>query len=284
MPSHRTETIWVCIVILSGSEQNKKSCFLPLNLPPLQTCSQQKNRNTMHAEVAKLVSSFLGYTATFAFFVQYLPQMHQNYVRKSTEGFSLACVIVKLVGASFMFANFLIDVELGFVQLYAFVNMFQYFVLVTQAALYTTDSRHIALVLFMPLPIFVASSFLPATRPFTTGLKPVTQVVSHTLLLLECVRIRSVRGVSMSSQFLNLFGGVCGMVACSLTQPLSSWTVWLYINSVGQALTVFALREYFTLPQTPQCCEIESLRIADDCALDLGRRSPKFENSRVPKL
>ena len=190
------------------------------------------------------LSNALGYISTVSFFLQYLPQIIKNHARKSTEGFSTKAMVVKLLGASFLCFNNALDGERGFVLMYGIISMLQYLVMIGQAILFT-EPRGAAPLLLLPIPVLLLSFAIPESRQFTTGLKPVSQIVGHLLLLHECTRIRSIRGISLISHGQNLLGGCSGMLALLLVPPKSSWTPLLYVNSTAQATSIFFLSWWY---------------------------------------
>eukprot|EP01060_Flectonema_neradi_P024723 TRINITY_DN33606_c0_g1_i1.p1 TRINITY_DN33606_c0_g1~~TRINITY_DN33606_c0_g1_i1.p1 ORF type:complete len:218 (+),score=10.15 TRINITY_DN33606_c0_g1_i1:268-921(+) len=190
------------------------------------------------------LSDGLGYISTISFFFQYLPQMIKNYNRKTTEGFSTSAMVVKLLGASFLCFNNALDGERGFVLLYGIISMCQYLIMIGQAAMYSGPMSGWFLLL-IPLPVLLVSFAMPDSRPITTGLKPASQIIGHLLLLKECIRIRSVRGISLISHGQNLLGGCCGIIAILLVPAKSAWTLLLYVNSTAQATSIFALNWWY---------------------------------------
>eukprot|EP00760_Papus_ankaliazontas_P012536 PhM_4_TR15350/c0_g1_i1/m.42809 len=179
-----------------------------------------------------------GYLATFLFFVQYIPQISLNLRRKTVRGFSTLSIVIKMFGASFFMANYLLIMERWPTTLYSIICTGQYTVLILQAAYF--DKHFFALsVLIAPFASFLISSSFPATMQYTTVLKPITQVLSHIPLLHLCYKERSVRGVSMPSMHLNACGGISGMIMCCLVATKSRWTFAVYLNSFLQAVTVY---------------------------------------------
>eukprot|EP01006_Ploeotia_vitrea_P047650 TRINITY_DN67146_c4_g2_i1.p1 TRINITY_DN67146_c4_g2~~TRINITY_DN67146_c4_g2_i1.p1 ORF type:complete len:246 (-),score=5.03 TRINITY_DN67146_c4_g2_i1:203-940(-) len=191
--------------------------------------------------VLHAIAHGLGYVATIAFFIQYVPQIHLNYKRKTCEGFSSVAILVKLIGASFMFINFLLDEKKPpwSVVIYALINVGQYSVLIIQFVLY--NHRWMYCSYFLVIPTAIITSFaLPATMAWTNSIKPATQVISQIALLAECVRIKSTRGVSLMSMHFNGIGGAAGTIMCIiLSQRL--YTLMLYVNSFGQAVSIYVL-------------------------------------------
>jgi len=82
------------------------------------------------------VAESLGLIATICFFVQYIPQMWLNFKRSSTRGFSSLGIIIKLVGACFLFVNAWVIGETVSVVLYGFSNVLQHSVFMLQFWLY----------------------------------------------------------------------------------------------------------------------------------------------------
>ena len=73
-----------------------------------------------------------------------------------------------------------------------------------------------------------------------TGMvKPLSQLVSHIPQLIECYKMKTTKGLSLSSQHLNTFCGLFGLFMCYFIPPKSAWTYVLYVNSLFQAFTVY---------------------------------------------
>lgn len=56
---------------------------------------------------------YLGFQKVFISFIKYMPQVRSNYLRKSTEGWSILNIILDFVGGSFSFAQNLVDTFAG---------------------------------------------------------------------------------------------------------------------------------------------------------------------------
>lgn len=69
--------------------------------------------------------------------------------------------------------------------------------------------------------------------------KPISQLISHIPQLVECCKKKTTKGVSLSSQHLNLFCGIFGMYMCFFIPPKTFWTYVLYINSLFQAISIY---------------------------------------------
>ena len=93
--------------------------------------------------------------------------------------------------------------------------------------------------ILFPMVPYMLSEWMPVTMHLTTYFKPVSQVLSHIPQLLECKRVRTTAGVSMMSQHLNFVGGLMGIYMCIVIPPRSKMPWMLYINSVGQAVTLY---------------------------------------------
>eukprot|EP00759_Apiculatamorpha_spiralis_P033368 PhF_6_TR34691/c0_g1_i1/m.50483 len=185
-------------------------------------------------------ADFMGYTATFLFFIQYLPQILLTHRRKTVKGFSTTSVVIKMIGASFFMTNYLILGERWPTTLYGIICTTQYAVMIAQAGLYERRPTVLAII-FMPIPCVLISSYFPTTMAYTTVLKPLTQVLSHVPLLYGCIREGSVKGISMTSMHLNAAGGLLGIGMCLLVEMKSPWTMAIYVNSFLQAATVYVL-------------------------------------------
>eukprot|EP00475_Leptophrys_vorax_P041245 TRINITY_DN777_c0_g1_i3.p1 TRINITY_DN777_c0_g1~~TRINITY_DN777_c0_g1_i3.p1 ORF type:complete len:274 (-),score=51.87 TRINITY_DN777_c0_g1_i3:1066-1887(-) len=154
----------------------------------------------------------LGHFATICFTLQYIPQAIKNYRRQSVKGFSTTGIIIKLVGAAFLAVNAYILGESAPVVLYGVFNIIQHSIFVVQFALYTKHLSFLPWILFPTIPYVLGTSF-PATMPFTNSIKPVAQVLSHFPQLWLCVNLKSISGVSMLTQHLNILGGVSGLLS-----------------------------------------------------------------------
>ncbi|KAJ4459482.1 putative transmembrane protein [Paratrimastix pyriformis] len=187
------------------------------------------------------VSGVASVISVAAFFFQYFPQLILNHRRRSVEGISLPGVLLKLLGATFLFVDaYLLD-EPDALILYGLINTCQMMFFVHQFALYQRQYR-IYWWLLSPLIPYVCGTLLPASIPFTYGIKPATQIASHLPQLLLCFRTHSTQGISRLSQHLNLIGGIAGLVSLWLTPRLVSRISYLtYFNSVMQAVTLYYL-------------------------------------------
>jgi PQ loop repeat len=94
--------------------------------------------------------------------------------------------------------------------------------------------------LFPLLPLVLGRSW-PETMTLTNGIKPLAQVASHVPQLLLCWRLKSTAGVSMMTQHLNIAGGLLGLFMCVVIPPVSATTYLIYINSMFQAVSLYAL-------------------------------------------
>lgn len=70
-------------------------------------------------------------------------------------------------------------------------------------------------------------------------IKPVSQLLSHIPQLYECYKLKTTKGVSLTSQHLNTLCGTFGLFMCHYIPPKTGWTYVLYINSLFQALTIY---------------------------------------------
>eukprot|EP00761_Pharyngomonas_kirbyi_P006796 gb/GECH01006805.1/.p1 GENE.gb/GECH01006805.1/~~gb/GECH01006805.1/.p1 ORF type:complete len:282 (+),score=33.11 gb/GECH01006805.1/:1-846(+) len=195
---------------------------------------------TTNQEYTKHIAYTLGYVATACFTLQYIPQLILNHRRKTVKGFSGASVIIKLLGACFLAVNSMFTGEPMPVIVYGIFNVIQYLGLVFQFAMLSGDKIWM-LWSFFPLVPYAMDSVVPISIAITNLIKPVSQVVSHIPQLQECVRIKSTQGVSLVSQYLNLMGGIAGLLMLLLVPPQSILTYLLYINSMLQAVTLFYL-------------------------------------------
>jgi hypothetical protein len=90
----------------------------------------------------------------------------------------------------------------------------------------------------------------------TNSIKPVAQVLSHFPQLWLCVNMKSISGVSMLTQHLNVLGGVSGLMSnvvfffyfgaqsysvTSVIRPKTYATYLIYLNSCFQAISLYAV-------------------------------------------
>eukprot|EP01114_Cavostelium_apophysatum_P015047 TRINITY_DN4027_c0_g1_i3.p1 TRINITY_DN4027_c0_g1~~TRINITY_DN4027_c0_g1_i3.p1 ORF type:complete len:247 (-),score=42.78 TRINITY_DN4027_c0_g1_i3:227-967(-) len=214
------------------------------------------------SEFAKL----LGFLSTICFTLQYLPQIFLNFSRKSVKGFSAIGIIIKHVGASFLFVNSLWSGEVLAVVLYGLFNVVQHSMFMFQFAYYPhledgpnneevkivrTPSQEKAfkekylLWLMFPAVPAVLAAIAPSTMKLTNSVKPITQVLSHLPQLRVCYELKTTNGVSLTSQHLNMIGGICGLYMCWIVPPVSWSTYIIYFNSILQAGSLYAMAFYY---------------------------------------
>jgi uncharacterized protein with PQ loop repeat len=221
----------------------------------------------------ELLAHTAGVFSSLCFLLQYVPQIVWNYSRKSVRGFSAVGIIMKLVGASFLLINALLTGENSAVVLYGLCNVVQHSIFMFQFSTYTHDDSHksegdlkelpqqsekgsvkeafterkeqfLAWLFFPILPIFMGFYF-PETMYFTNSIKPFTQVISHLPQLKVCWQLKTTNGVSLTSQHLNFVGGIAGLYMCLVLPPVHSTTYLIYVNSILQALSLYALAVYY---------------------------------------
>jgi uncharacterized protein with PQ loop repeat len=186
----------------------------------------------------------IGYFATICFSLQYLPQTYLNWKRKSVEGFNSTGILIKLFGASFFTVNSYLIGEETSVVLYGAINVTQHIVFMLQFASYTKKKRFYGFA-FFPIVPYLMGYLFPATIPFTTSIKPMTQIFSHMPQLYETYTRKSSEGVSLLTQHLNLMGGLAGVLMYHIIPPKSFFTYMVYVTSLLQALSLYALAVYF---------------------------------------
>jgi len=203
------------------------------------------------------IASAAGMFATLCFTLQYVPQCLLNSRRQSCRGFSTTGIIIKLVGASFLAANSAYLGESTPVILYGLFNVAQHSIFMVQFYLYSdatrlpstraqaisSDRRPWGILAWLGFPIVpvALAHVAPHTMSLTSSIKPLAQVFSHVPQLAECVRMRSTSGCSLGTQHLNAAGGLAGLLMCYLRPPQSIFTTMLYVNSLGQALSLYYL-------------------------------------------
>jgi len=202
---------------------------------------------------------------------RYLPQIALNFSRKSVRGFSATGIIIKHVGASFLFVNSLFIGEVLAVVLYGLCNVVQHSMFMCQFSIYSNveftpldelriqkssgngeyihteksfKEKYLLWLLFPLLPVFLGLIF-PSSMYITNSIKPITQVLSHLPQLNVCYQLKTTSGVSLTSQHLNIIGGFAGLYMCSIIPPVSWATYLIYANSVLQALSLYAMAGYY---------------------------------------
>ncbi len=88
---------------------------------------------------------------------------------------------------------------------------------------------------------FIFSNFLE----YTNIIKPICQVVSHIPQLYETYNKKSTEGLSLTTQHLNLLGGLAGVYMHSVIPPVSFMTRLVYINSMFQAISLYYMAIYY---------------------------------------
>eukprot|EP01094_Clydonella_sp_ATCC50884_P023950 TRINITY_DN5882_c0_g1_i3.p1 TRINITY_DN5882_c0_g1~~TRINITY_DN5882_c0_g1_i3.p1 ORF type:complete len:242 (+),score=61.98 TRINITY_DN5882_c0_g1_i3:326-1051(+) len=194
------------------------------------------------------VANTLGMVATICFIIQYIPQMVLNSTRKSMYGFSFHGILIKHLGACFLFVNTFVTAEADPVVIYGLFNVLQHTVFIIQFQLYqnVTEKPRLYLPwLWLPFLPAIAAFYAPASLPYTSSVKPACQLLSHVPQLLEVVRCRTAAGTSMATQHLNFVGGMAGLIMCYLVPPVSIMTTLMYVNSCMQAITLYYAAIYF---------------------------------------
>ncbi|KAF2070928.1 hypothetical protein CYY_007752 [Polysphondylium violaceum] len=196
------------------------------------------------------VYSALGIFSSICFGVQYLPQMYLNYQRRSVQGFSATGIIIKLIGASFLLINSWLIGESLPVVFYGLINVIQHTIFMFQFSIYdpAKATKYLPWVMFPIIPYLIGYRY-PQTMYFTNSIKPITQVLSHLPQVILCYRSKSTLGVSLPSQYLNLFGGVAGVLMCIGIPPVSRITYFIYAFSVVQAISLFLIYFYYDIIQ-----------------------------------
>jgi len=199
-----------------------------------------------------------------------LPQIFLNFRRKSVRGFSTLGIIIKHVGASFLFINALFTGENVAVVLYGLCNVVQHSIFMFQFAVYPSKSDHsrnsgsedldvtisiptpekslkekYLLWLLFPLIPVALGVWFPATMIVTNSIKPITQILSHLPQLRVCYELKTTSGVSLTSQHLNFVGGIAGLYMCLIIPPVYWTTYLIYVNSILQAVTLYIMAFYY---------------------------------------
>lgn len=202
------------------------------------------------SDLALFIAMSMGAVSSLCATLQYLPQLHLNYTRRSTAGFSGKSIAIKMVGSAFHFANTFLLREAWPTVLYGFSNVLTHCLFMYQFATYGQSPVHaylyFCLVPFVPLFLGVLA---PGTLSFTNIIKPVAQIVSHVPQILLSIEKRSTQGVSLNSQWLNFISGITGLYMCSVIPPVSRTTYLIYLNSLLQAISLFLVAWYYDGPQ-----------------------------------
>lgn len=114
----------------------------------------------------------------------------------------------------------------------------------------SSRAHYLLWILFPLVPLFMAVMW-PATIAYTNSIKPLGQVLSHIPQVIECLRLRTTLGISMSSQHLNFLGGAMGLLMCLVIPPIYTTTYIIYLNSVFQATSIYAIAWYYREPLFP---------------------------------
>ena len=76
--------------------------------------------------------------------------------------------------------------------------------------------------------------------------------MSHLPQLRVCYQLRTTSGVSMTSQHLNMLGGMAGLFMCLILPPRALSTYLIYANSCAQALSLYVLWAIYDKPKLPR--------------------------------
>lgn len=191
-----------------------------------------------------MIAYWLGNIASFSFFIVYVPQFILNFRRKSCRGFSLQSIAIKLFGSAFLFVNSIFNHSPFPVFLYGFLTTSQHIAFLFQFWLYGGSYFPLFLSLLPALPFLICTQ-TPSLLPLTDFVKPISQIGSHISQLWQCLKLRSTRGVSLFGQHLNFAGGLMGCAMCALLNEQSVKTWMLYVNSVMQAVTMYAVAVWY---------------------------------------
>lgn len=121
---------------------------------------------------------------------------------------------------------------------YGLFNIIQHSIFMWQFAIYNKNIKFYLWIIF-PLIPYILGILLPSTIIFTNTIKPGAQIFSHIPQLILIYELKTANGVSLQTQHLNMFGGICGLIMCYLIPPKSNMTYFLYINSMFQALSLY---------------------------------------------
>ncbi|KAL0481458.1 hypothetical protein AKO1_011226 [Acrasis kona] len=200
--------------------------------------------NVQVSDTSLLFAYSAGYFATACFTLQYAPQAVLNYKRKSVSGFSTTGILIKLLGAVFLGVNAILTGEALPVTVYGVFNILQHLIFMVQFTMFT-GRKIFTLYLLLPLLPLVLGLLLPSSIFFTNTIKPICQVMSHLPQLYETYNRKSTEGLSLTTQHLNLLGGLAGIYMYSIVPPVSYMTYLVYINSMFQAISLYSMAFYY---------------------------------------
>jgi hypothetical protein len=143
------------------------------------------------------------------------------------------------------------------VTVYGAFNIFQHLIFMVQFVQYTSRKIFI-MYLFLPLLPLVLGVTMPASIckskmtiqlmhiiDYTNIIKPICQILSHIPQLLETYNKKSTEGLSLTTQHLNMVGGIAGIYMYSIVPPVSFMTRLVYINSMFQAISLYVMAWYY---------------------------------------
>ena len=116
---------------------------------------------------------------------------------------------------------------------------------------FVSSRAHYLLWILFPIIPYVMIKLWPGSVIFTNSIKPIGQVMSHIPQVIECIKLRTTLGISMSSQHLNFLGGAMGLLMCNFIPPVYMTTYLIYFNSVFQAVSLYAIALYYREPLFP---------------------------------
>jgi hypothetical protein len=147
-------------------------------------------------------------------------------------------MIIKIVGGAFHFVNAVATGEGLPVVSYGLFGILSYSILLVQCAHYNKKYHLLLYIVVIPcVPVFL--SYYPESIEITNSIKPLAQIASHLAALLVVWNIKSCAGLSLTSQHMNLLGGLLGCYMLWIIPPKSIWTWFSYANSLFQAGTTY---------------------------------------------
>lgn len=186
----------------------------------------------------------MGDLAALLFFAVQIPQIIQNHKRKSMEGFSPVFVFVRLLGLSFHVVNGIIE-KITFPLIFASsLLLIEFLIFIYQFAVYENNKKYFLGFLII-LPAIVISPAFPITLVVTDLINPVSQIACYYPLVMECIRTKSTRGVSLIGQHLNFSAAVFGLLMCTASVSCDGLGWVYYLISLGQSVTVYSLAIYY---------------------------------------
>lgn len=181
-----------------------------------------------------------GSFAAFVYFFVQIPQIIKNYKRKTTSGFSIYYVIIRLIGTSFFFVNSSIKKLAWPIILSGVLLYISFGFLLVQHAFYEYSRPHYFFLLVIVFPIAFGLAY-PASIKITDFINPIFQIVAYIPFINECLKAKTTSGVSLLSFHINFLGSVLGILMCTITDQCDSTGWFLHIISMCQSAAIYMI-------------------------------------------